>query len=70
MGPRSLAAIYNAKAPPSATPAIAIIVVRNGRFSMVPVAPEDLEDLEVEAGEDDVELEAGLEVLEEAGKSS
>ena len=37
---------------------------------MVPVAPEDLEDLEVEAGEDDVELEAGLEVLEEAGKSS
>lgn len=37
---------------------------------MVPVAPEDLEDLEVEAGEDDVELEAGLEVLEEAGNSS
>jgi hypothetical protein len=49
---------------------MAITAVRSGSCSMEAVAPEDLE-VEVEAGEDDVELEAGLVMLpEEAGKSS
>jgi hypothetical protein len=67
-GPRSIAAVYKAKAPPSATPAMAITAVRNGSCSMGAVA-EDF--LEAEAGEDDVALEAGVVMLaDEARKSS
>lgn len=52
---RSPGAVYKAKAPPSATPAIAITAVRNGSCSIGTVA---LEDLEAEGpGEDDVDLE-------------
>jgi hypothetical protein len=66
---RSLGAIHKAKAPPSATPATAITAVRNGSCSTEAAAPEDLE---VEAGEDDVDLEVGLVMLTEgeAVKSS
>ena len=50
MGPHSITAVYKAKTPPSATPAMAITAVRNGSCSMEAVASEDPE---VEAGEDD-----------------
>ena len=48
---------------------MAITAVKNGSCSMEAVAPEDLE---LEAGEDDVDLEAGLVILaeDEAGKTS
>ena len=65
-------AVYNAKAPPSATPAMAITAVRNGSCSTKAVAPEDLL-VEEEVGEVEVEveveLEEGLVVLDEARKS-
>lgn len=66
-------AVYKAKAPPSATPAIAITAVRNGSRSIGTVA---LEDLEAEGpGEDDVDLEEALVLLalpleDDAKKSS
>ena len=49
---------------------MAITAVRNGSCSMGAMAPEDF--LELEAGEDDDELEVGAVMLtvDEAGKSS
>lgn len=46
---------------------MAITAARNGSCSIEAVAPEDLEE---EAGEDDVDLEEGLVAEGEAGKSS
>ena len=47
-------ASYKTKAPPRATPAMAMKTVTNGNCS---IGARALEDLEVEAGEDDGELE-------------